>query len=438
MRVWALLGLAAVAGADSWLPFGTRIYVAPNHRYYLVARENRGRMEFELLERRAAGRPTKRDAGDRLIVKGIAPYQPMDAHVLGGEPAVLLFERYANIGGGDTLARLDRTGQLAWRVKLHDVDRKAFVDAPRSVSSVWWYRTWWVDEPRGAVVLVARNGHLNEVDLQTGEVTVAPKEVVLAALALPWARDDALEVATDLEPAGLRPAVEPLVADAKLPAGVRLRAAVARQQASGPAVPEPLWRAAMDPARPVDERQRLVRFAGRYLALDLLAEAALQADVAYQVALALKERGAAAALAGLVTHGDVDRKVRAYACELLAQLPAEAVLRAVQKELKDAEPPEAGLLLHTAVRLSEDLSEVVREHETTLIAVLDKQTGPLGWLADYFRTHPTTEAVQPLLKALRKHRRDAAMRARIIAALKPCTGLDFGDDPDAWLRGVPR
>jgi hypothetical protein len=80
----------------------------------------------------------------------------------------------------------------------------------------------------------------------------------------------------------------------------------------------------------------------------------------------------------------------------------------------------------------------MREHDQVLLDILRKQTGPLEWLTEYFRERPTTEAVQPLLNALRKHRRDAKLRAKIIAALKPCTGLDFGDDVDAWLKRTPR
>jgi hypothetical protein len=47
---------------------------------------------------------------------------------------------------------------------------------------------------------------------------------------------------------------------------------------------------------------------------------------------------------------------------------------------------------------------------------------------------PTSQAVKPLLKALKKHQRDSKLTPRIIAALKPCTGRDLGADPAAWLK----
>ena len=74
---------------------------------------------------------------------------------------------------------------------------------------------------------------------------------------------------------------------------------------------------------------------------------------------------------------------------------------------------------------------VVRDRVEELIGVLDRRTASVGWLADHFKMLPTTEAVKPLLGALSKHRGNAALSARIIAALKPCTGFVFGTDPAA-------
>lgn len=422
-RLGVLLLLALTARADSWAEFGTRTYVAPDKRHSLVAwHERTGGVGYEFR------------AGDRVIAKGKAPQLPLEVHVLRGAPAAVLFETYGPVGTGDTLQRIGKNG-LVWRMK---VDKAAFVGATRTVSSIWWARTWWVDEPRGRVVLVARNGYLGEVDLETGKLSEPAKEVILAGFKLPWARRQAIEVAVDWKLDGLRPAAEPLLSDPTLPAGLRLRAAVAVEKGGGPAVTEELWNAALESEKE-RERQALVGFAGRHVSdLDLVIAAALRKDVGYAAVIALKKRGAARELVGLITHGDIDPKLRSYAGEMLGKLPPDAVLRAIRKELEDAEPGAAGVLLRAAIATERDLDDIVRDHETTLLKTLDKQTGPIGWLADYFRDRPTSEAVKPLLKVLRKHRRNEALRTRIIAALKPCTGLDFGNDVDAWLKNTPR
>jgi len=216
-----LLVLAAVTRADSWAEFGTRTYVAPDKQHSLVAwHERSGGLGYEFR------------AGDRLIATGAAPQLPLEVHVLSGAPAAILFERYGYVGRGDTLQRLGKDG-LVWRMKIGEA---ALAGATKSVSSTRWARTWWVDERRGRVVLVARNGYLGEVDLATGKLSEPAKEVVLAGFRLPWARRQALEVAVDLDVDGLRPAAEPLVADQSLSAGLRLRAAIAVEKGGGPAV----------------------------------------------------------------------------------------------------------------------------------------------------------------------------------------------------------
>ena len=234
----------------------------------------------------------------------------------------------------------------------------------------------------------------------------------------------------ELKVDGLHAAAAPLAADEDLPAGVRVRAGVAIGD-----VPAEVWDAAMQ----TKDRRALIAFAGMHLEdLELIEQAALiDEEAGYAAVISLANREAARELVGLIAHGDIDQNVRAYASQLLSKLPPEKVVKAVLREMKDAEPAAAGPLLGAAVRAGAG-AEQLREHETTLLKVLEKQTGPTAWLADYFRTHPTTEAVQPLLKALGKHRNDGKMRVKLIAALKPCTGLDYGDDPNRWIRELAK
>jgi len=411
VRWTALLLLAAVCRADSWLAFGDREWKSPDGHHALKVHEDR---RFELL---VDGKPA---------ATGTLPQLPYDVHVLDGEPGAVLFECYGQIGGGDTLALLGADGKLRFRLPLEKAIPGGSGGAKRSVSSIWWSRTWWVDEPRGKAVLVAKNGTLSEVDLKTGRAAKPAKEVILDAFALPWARDKALEVAVELRPEGLREAAGKLLGDES--PGTRLRAAVAVERAGGAKV----TREVLDAADP-----DAIGFAVKYVAdLGLVERAALKNRKAVDV---LAERNAVASLAGLLTHGSVDPRVRAYVAQVLGEEAADEVIEAIDKEMEDAGAEAGGALLTAAIATGvPGLERRLQHHEAVLLKILDKETADVGWLADYFRGRPTSEAVQPLLRSLARHQRDPALRRRIIGALKPCTGEDHGDDARAWINALGR
>jgi hypothetical protein len=424
----ALLLLAGAAAADSWAAFGEREWTSPDKRYRLAGRDEANALAFRLFD------------GDKLLAQGTVPQLPFEVHVLACEPGAVLFEKYARIGHGVTLAFLDAHGRLRFERKLEEAIPGGAAGANRTLSSIWWHRAWWVDEPRRKVVLVAENGVLSEVDLATGKVEKPGADVVLAAFALPWAREKALEIAVELAPAGLRAAAEPLLADETLPPTTRLRAAVAVEGAGGAPLARALFDAALAEGVPLLERQAAVAFSGVHVQdLSLIEAAALRKDVGYQAVAALSRRGAVEALAGLLTHAAIDPHVRAYAAQRLGQLPAEDVLEAVDDEMGDADPAQAGALLEAAIATgAPDLAARLQHHEAVLLKVLDRQTGNLAWLGDYFQGRPTSEAVKPLLKALAAYKGTPVLRKKLIGALRTCSGEDHGDDADAWLRALGR
>jgi hypothetical protein len=424
-RIRCLLLVAAVAAADSWIAFGEREWKSPDGGHRLVARED-GSFAFF--------------AGERPLAKGKLVQLPLEVHVLSDGSGAVLFEKYGEVGRGATLAFLAADGALRFKLKLEEAIPGGSAGAQRSVSSIWWSRGWWVDEPRGKAVLVARNGVVSEVDLATGRNEKPPKAAVFHGFELAWARDLALEVAVELKPEGLLAAAALLVADPDLSATTRLRAAVAVERAKGPPVPFEIWDAALEDSVPEADRKSAIAFAGRYVAdLALLEEAALRKDVAREAVTALGERGAVKSLAGLLTHGSLDREMRAHVAQTLGRLSAEGVLEAIDKEMEDAEPEQAGALLSAAIATgAPDLAARLQHHESVLLRVLDKQAGDLTWLADYFKGRPTSEAVKPLLKALAIHRADAALRPKLTGALKACSGEDHGDNVDAWIKALGR
>ncbi len=423
MRRIALLALAALALADDWAAFGEKEWKNGSRR--LVVSE----AGFRLLD------------GETLVAEWTLPLLPLDVHVLANEPGAVLFEMYGAIGRGITLALVGADGKLRWKLSLEQAIPGGSGGAPVSTSSIHWHRCWWVDEARGKVLLAAKNGILSEVDLRTGKAAKPEAEAILAALALPWARDAALEIAVEMAPPdALREAAEKLLADGSLAPVSYLRAAAAVEECGGPEVTRSVWLAALADDIDVEDRKAVVLFAGKHVSdISLLEKAALRKDVGLEAVTVLGERRAVAELAGLLTSGAIDPAVRARAAELLGGLDGDEVAEAIDKEMEDATAQEGGALLAAAIASgAPDLERRLQHHEALLLKILDKETGDLGWLAGYFRGRPTSEAVQPLVKAHARHKGDRVLRTKLIAALKPCSGEDFGDDADAWISALAR
>jgi hypothetical protein len=395
---------------------------SPDGRHRLVIDHTR----FELHE------------GERLVAKGELPQPPHDAHVLTGGAGAVLFEKDGNEGFGSTLALLGADGKLRWKLSLEEAIPGGSGGAEREDACIWWWSAWWVDEPRGKVVLVARNGTLAEVDLETGKSTKPGMDVILAAFALPWALYDALRVAVDLQPEGLRAAAEKILVVRSLAPYAYLLAAVAVETAGGPRVTGETWDAVLA-AGDTDAARNAIAFAGARIAdLDLVVKTALRKDVfAHYAVSALEGRKAVAELASLLTHGSIDPAVRDTVARALGRQAPEKALKAIDREMEDANAEEGGALLNAAIATgAPDLERRLQHHEATLLKILDRETGDLSWLAGYFRGRPTSEAVKPLAKALARHKHEPALRRKLIGALKPCSGEDFGDDADAWIKAL--
>jgi hypothetical protein len=362
---------------------------------------------------------------------------PADVHVLDGRPGAVLFERYGEIGQGDTLALLDEDGKLSWRKPLTAFfDEKTIRGFPTSMVSIWWYRGWWVDEVRGKVIVVAKGDLVREVALATGAVREAGAGAIVDGLPRP----QALEVAADLKLAEAGPAAEAIVADPAQPLAVRLRAAVLVHRVGGGRPDRALFEAALDPTRTPAERTYALEQAPGALgedALDLVVAAARRGETAFVALKALARMGTAGAQALALAAADrtVGAGVRRHAQQVFSALPRERTGRAIAKGLVDADAQSAGALLRAGISARQpDLHGIAAPHETVLVDVLDKDTAPVEWMAEHFARFPTTEAVPALKKALRRNLGSRLRSAQIVAALKACTGQDRGNDPRRWLR----
>lgn len=169
-------------------------------------------------------------------------------------------------------------------------------------------------------------------------------------------------------------------------------------------------------------------------AIDLADRFALRPEGA-QAIPALVELGATRVLVGLIGHEKTPAKRRKAIEAALAAAGDPALIDELAREFKNAEIDTAESLLKLGAAVDPaGLHRALIDHETTLLDLLKKGSSQVGWLADHFAMVPTSQAVKPLLKALKKHQHDSKLAARIIAALKPCTGRDFGQEPAAWLK----
>jgi hypothetical protein len=425
MRLLALLLLlASTVPAESVIAFQDRTFVSPQGAHRLEVRADKA---FEL----------RTGARGKVVASGKLVQLPADVHVFDRRPGAVLFERYGEIGRGDTLALLGRDGKLAWRTPLSALfDEKTIRGFPASMSSIWWHRVWWVDEARGTVVVVAKGDLVREVALAGGAVREAGGDAIVAGLPRP----QALEVAADLKLAGARPAAEALVADPAQPLGVRLRAAVLVHRVGGARPARGLFEAALDPKRSPAERTYAIEQVPEALgadAIDLVAAAVRRGETAFPALKALARMGTAGAQALAVAAADkaVGAGVRRHAQQVFSTLPKDRTGRAIAKGLEGADPQTAGALLQAGIRAKvPDLHGIAAPHSSLLIRVLDRNVAPVDWLAEHFAGFPTTEAVPALKKALRRNLSRRLTAARIVAALKACTGQDRGNDPRRWLR----
>ena len=354
----------------------------------------------------------------------------------------MLFENYAAIGRGNTLTYLEG-GDVKWTVKLDALFAKDEIARfRRSVSSVWWYRTWWVDEPRGKVVMVSKLRQIREADLATGKVTTPKPGVLMAAISLPHARKEALEIAAELKLKEALLIARPVANDPKAPIDVRLRAAVAVQAAGGPRVERELFVAALDEKQALKDREFALRAIRNSLGkggLDLLEKAARQRATAWAASHAIAEYPdeGAKVLGRIITGAGSAQTTRQYAALALTRMPGAPIAGVIRKSFKNASADAADALLYAALnRGVKNLSQLVYEHEKTLIRVLNKNTGRTAWIARHFQNNPSTDAVKPLLRAAKANANDRRTKRAILDALRACTGLDFGNDIAAWDKGL--
>lgn len=376
--------------------------------------------------------------GDKLVGSGQYAPMPNDIGVPEREAGLVLCDVYRKRGAGAALVWVEPDGKERWAVEFRDLFTSD--ETARFEKGTWgfdWLHTWWVADD--AIVLVTRTKLVIAVSTPTGKV----ERIVDPTPYVPAGPKRYLEAAAFLETRDAVGLARALLDDETRPVANRLRAAIVLKVLEGESVALVLWNDAIAKGQTEADQAYALHAAAMHKdegAAEWLGKAALRKDL-YRPALeALGSLGpfGMRTLVGLLSHERMGPKARAFAAKQVQYMPADRLLDAILRDLKDArgDPATAGPLLAAAVAQPvPDLAERLKNHEKTLINVLNRDSGPTGWIADYFAQYPTSEAIKPLLKQLRRHRTDDK-RDRIIRALKTCTGQDFGDDVDAWLKNV--
>jgi hypothetical protein len=452
-----------------------RIVSADGRRYALLLRDRNGGPPTFAILRRPPGAPavvpleepapwdsaaiasappvTAVSSSDPVEATGVLPFPCVEARVLDGAPALLLFEHRNTPGRAEVLALLDGTG-VRWSLRLADLLPPDIVKSlPSDATGVAWSRGWWADEDRGEVILVTEGLHLRRVVLRDGSVTEAAPAVVLHRIEegpeadRRLALEVALDLPPDLRPAGLRESARAAMMDATTPISVAVRAALVtlRIEEAVPAEAPALARRAVAAADDLEARA----FATLHLA-ELLprAEALTLLEVVLGGEPDISWRAAMAALAGIGEeavpllrrllrdrNGTLDS--RGGAAHVLGYLKATAALEdlwlTAQESNPEVDPHDhvSGAALEAMVSLD------TPELRVRLLQLLRAPGPHHGTIASWFSARPGEDAIAPLLGALERAAPFHWSRKPLLRALRLCSNRDIGDDPAAWRQAFP-
>lgn len=431
-------------GLDRWGPFLDRRVVSPSGMRYAVVRKQGRTATFELVRRREGAPPMTaaiasrrgrgasidRDRGDTVLGTGVLPQLPMDVRVLE-DGGLVAFEQYARLGYGDVVTWVDPDGKVRTRVRLQDLfDEPTIKGFRHSVSSIWWYRGWWVDEARQRAVVVAHDGHLREVSLSTGRVAIPDPSVVWGVVhaGTQEERELALELCAQLKPKSVLVRTLPLAKDVSEPMGVRLRAALAAQMAHAPDSFVELFLAAARDEK-VDIATR--RYAVAHLA-DVMGEKALpvlremlrgrasKLWAAAQDALVALGEAAVPVLIAMVAETDQSEDYRGAAAHVLRRLETKAAAAALSKTVADESRYVANAACNALITIAPaGLAETLAKH---LAAGTTQDARIASWFTG--NRHPAAKAA--LKKAARRHAPGTYEARTIDKAMKFQLGITGG------------
>lgn len=166
--------------ADDWVSAHKKEYYSPNKKYYLLvipkeSRTDRPRAVFSV--QRADGSYTKQ--AEFPLVNEVGP---VNAVVSDEGKYFVTFDNWYRAGYGDDIVVIYRAdGALVKKFGLADLFTEGEISKlPRSVSSIWWGGSHYIDEQNGQLVLKVSNGKVPwekhatfyelKIELATGQI----------------------------------------------------------------------------------------------------------------------------------------------------------------------------------------------------------------------------------------------------------------------------
>lgn len=430
-NIYSLLILSGVlatgpAGADSWKEFLDQRLVSRTGRTYVVLRQDGGSCKFELCERRPGATPMKpaqapdsygqgsskdepidRDSRDRLLAVGVLSQLPLSVRVLDNPPGIVLFEEYGSVGWGEVLSYVNGEGEVTVRKSFHEFNFTG--PFSRTVSSLWWYQGFLVDETRQRVFLVAKGDEIAGVSLEDGTIFRPDDDTLIELLgeSTEVDRQLALEVAGRLKPKGLLPAAMEIATATCEPLPLRLRAAVAVKRAGGEGSFDRLFVNAVEQQNPVPVRayatEHLPEILGMGSAVPMLQSLLRRKDdreIHYSVQRAFVFLGESAlpSLVEMLSREGEPSYYPRYAARALGDIGSR---KAVDALLNATVTTDDYQLANTAVNAAIQIGHP--ELGKKLARVLEQGSTQDSRIAMYFREHPADYAKKPLEKALKRN-----------------------------------
>jgi hypothetical protein len=450
--------LAPSASGDSWMPYGARRAVDPTGRYYVAlegvkygtggaqfvfARAKEGSPPVAPFTSTGFQDPSPTDVGvregDTVLAEGKLETAPLEVRVSSRGIGFAAMEEYGAVGGGTSFAWVTAEGEVRHPKKMSDLfTKEEIAKFTHTVSSVWWFRTAWIDEDAREVVVVGGGGLVRAVSVETGKVRKGGDAEIARALSFPDAAavSAALDLVRDLKVAGVEERLGAMLADSATPPPTKLRVAgtlAARGDRRGKDVVAAA--AATPQAAPwsKDDRRYALAHVGLALGVDAipLLRAALEGPAgdgwsdAQEGFAALGER-AVPVLMEMVGEKGKTPDYRGAAAYALQKIGSKAALPALLAVVADPTDYVANAALNSAISIGK--GSISKE----LAAILDGASTQDGRLASYFGEYREPASVGPLVRALARHPKDEYPRGVIAGALAFQTGEDFGEDPAAW------
>jgi hypothetical protein len=456
--LFCAVAASAPAHADSWRPYGTRRFADPTGTYYVVISEGEGFDATFTFARARTGtarvrNTSPRDAdktepeaavreGDTILASGALANAPLEVRVASDGTGFAAMKEFAGVGRGVSFAWVSRRGEVLHAKRLSDIfDETTIGTFERSISSIWWFRSAWLeDEPARAVVVGAGNV-LRRIDLASGAVSPGGDVDVVRALAStdPAAVRSALDVAVETPVKRVDAALAAILDDPTRAVGDHVRAAVALAVRGDRRGKDVVVRAASTPRLPGVEIEdyryalaRLPAFVGE-AAIPALRDAMRGVSSpgwgsAQEGFVGLGESAVRALVAMLVEKsGSNDyRGGAAHALRAIGAARAASALCPLLITVRDPQEYVAGAALGAAVEIGGDAIA------SELIVALASGTTVDAGLASYFKRVRDARATDPLIEGLARQEPGEYAASVFAAALRFQTGEDFGEDASAW------